>query len=47
MSRTTDRSGDIVEGDTVYWLTEPEMRFAYGVTLQPQNQYSDTHRLER
>jgi hypothetical protein len=31
MSRTRDRSGDIVEGDVVYWLTEPEMRFAYGV----------------
>jgi hypothetical protein len=27
MSRTRDCSGDIVEGDHVYWLTEPEMRF--------------------
>jgi hypothetical protein len=26
MSRTRDRSGDIVEGDVVYWLAEPEMR---------------------
>jgi hypothetical protein len=35
MSRTRDRSGDIVEGDTVYWLTEPEMRFAYGINAPP------------
>ena len=31
MSRTRDRSGDIVEGGVVYWLTEPEMQFAYGI----------------
>jgi len=31
MSRIRDRSGDIVEGDVVYLLAEPEMRFAYGV----------------
>ena len=31
MSRIRDRSGDIVEGDLVYWLAEPEMRFAYGI----------------
>jgi hypothetical protein len=31
MSRTRDHSGDIVEGDVIYWLADPEMRFAYGV----------------
>ena len=31
MRRTRDSSGDIVEGDVVYLLAEPEMRFAYGV----------------
>ena len=44
MNGSRDRSGDIVEGDVVYWLTEPEVRFAYGIKY---NQYSDTHRVER